>query len=250
MANSRLQGFIIHDDEMAMYVGGRRIPKLPGPVPPREAPQIDSTGRATLRRDGFASVAGATVTLTTKPIAFSAPRRHLFVNWEPATLSGSGGHKGAGAGAAGASANATAALAVEIQDAATGRPIPPFTLQNCDPVITAGTRLQVRWRGGDSAGLGALAGRPIRLRFSWEPPAQPPAASSTQAPAPPDPPPDPPPTSRLYGFWFAATDCGESNGYAAAGGPATGLWDGRDVGGSCPVNGKRVPGTAERKPAR
>ena len=34
------------------YAGGRRIPKLPGPAPRSEAPQIDSTGRATLRRDG------------------------------------------------------------------------------------------------------------------------------------------------------------------------------------------------------
>ena len=97
---------------------------------------------------GFASVAGVNVTLTTKSIAFSAPRRHLFVNWDPAPSPNPLGSSGV----------AGAALTVEIQDAATGRPIPPFTLHNCMPIATASTRVQVRWRGVGGGELGALAG--------------------------------------------------------------------------------------------
>jgi hypothetical protein len=248
-------GFVVHDDEMAMYTSGRRIPKLPVPAPPSEAPQVDSTGRAVLRRDGFASITGATVSLTTKPMVFSAPRRYLYVNWDAgigdvnitihqdnsnssstgggnthnsANDGSSGSHIGLGAGLQGAE------LLVEVRDAATQLPIQPFTLANCTVAGGGGTRVRVHWAGDDApggSGLSALAGRPIQLYFAWSTP--PPWSISPSPSRLPvqreqdesrsdtnnryqhralDHSQEAASTPRLYSFWFASTECGESSG--------------------------------------
>ena len=74
-----------------MYVSGRYVPsanssKLPG------APQVDSTGLAKLRRDGFASVtviAGAeSASIITRPLVWSksAGKKFLFVNFKGQNL--------------------------------------------------------------------------------------------------------------------------------------------------------------------
>ena len=60
--------------------------------------------------------------------------------------------------------------------------------------------------GETSEDLGTLAGRPLRLRFEWA-------------------------SGSLFSFWVSRTDCGESNGFAAAGGP--GLPLGVDSKGHC-----------------
>ena len=69
-----------------MYVSGRYVPanssKLPG------APQVDSTGLAKLRRDGFASMtvaAGAeAASIFTRPLVWSkhTDKSFLFVNFK------------------------------------------------------------------------------------------------------------------------------------------------------------------------
>jgi len=128
-----------------------------------------STGLATLRRDGFASLdAGPRPgTLTTVPVQFAG--RYPFVNV----------------------ADAQGELRAEVLDAA-GRPIAPFTLDNCVPVQVDSTRRRLTWNGGND--LAALAGKPVRFRFRLT-------------------------NGQLYAFWVSTDAAGASNGYVAAGGP-------------------------------
>ena len=58
--------------------------------------------------------------------------------------------------------SAAGEIRVEIQDVG-GTAIPGFGLENCQPVIGNEIERQVAWQRG--ADLGALAGRPVRLRF-------------------------------------------------------------------------------------
>ena len=166
-------GCTIVGDRLHFYVSGRQ--GRPG----TSAPGVCSTGLATLRRDGFASMDRlpglAAVrrvssipegTLTTRPITFSGG--HLFVNADA-----QGGE-----------------LRVEVLDRA-GVVIQPFTLAACEPVVTDGTRLAVRWRQGALAGL---SGQTVRFRFSLT-------------------------RGRLFAFWVSPWPTGESRGFPAAGGP-------------------------------
>lgn len=133
---------LVVGDELWFYVSGRT--GRPG----TGDPGVCSTGRARLRRDGFASMdwldsapvrrgPGPGV-LVTRPLRFSGA--HLFVNAEAA-----GGE-----------------LRAEILDRE-GRPIPPFTRDRSLPVTTDGTRLRMQWEGQPS--LQSLAGTPVRVRF-------------------------------------------------------------------------------------
>ena len=167
-------GCLIVGDSLYFYASGRQG------VPGSNAPGICSTGLATLRRDGFASMdwlpddrsvirrrtSGASGFLTTRPIRFSGA--HLFVNAD------------LGEGE----------LRVEVLDE-TGRVVEPFSLPNCRPVTGDGTKLRVEWA---SAALGTLAGRTLRFRFSLT-------------------------HGRFYAFWVSPWLTGESRGYPAAGGP-------------------------------
>ncbi len=135
---------LVVGDRLYFYVSGRQ--GIPGTNLPGEC----STGLATLRRDGFASLtdqwppgaprlaAQGAPRITTRPIRFSG--RHLFVN---ASIDGS--------------------IRVEVLDA-DGRVIEPFTLERCVPVSGDGTRLAVKWTGAPA--LSALAGQVVRLRFT------------------------------------------------------------------------------------
>lgn len=135
---------LIVGDRLHFYVSGRRG------VAGTSLPGDCSTGLATLRRDGFASVsdqwpagvprlAGAGgATLTTRPLKFSG--RHLFVN-----------------------AAVNEALRVEVLDEG-GRVIEPFSLAQSVPVTGDGTRLSVQWTG--RASLEELSGRTVRFRFT------------------------------------------------------------------------------------
>lgn len=137
-------GCLIVGDRLHFYVSGRQ--GVPGTSLPGEC----STGLATLRRDGFASVsdewpAGVAravsadrSSLTTRPMRFSGG--HLFVN---ASVDGS--------------------LRVEVLDAA-GRAIGPFSLGRAVPVTGDATRLAVQWQGRPS--LAELAGQTVRFRFT------------------------------------------------------------------------------------
>jgi len=137
-------GCLVVGDKLHFYVSGRQ--GRPG----TDAPGVCSTGLATLRRDGFASMdwmpdnararqSGARGTLTTRPITFGGS--HLFVN---ADLGGGG------------------ELRVEVLDRR-GRVIAPFTADACAPVTGDSARLPVQWKG---AALASLKGQPVRLRFT------------------------------------------------------------------------------------
>ena len=133
---------LVVGDKLYFYVSGRQGD------PGTNRPGICSTGLATLRRDGFASltddratpqpvrVSSLPASVTTRPIRFSGS--HLFVNAE---VSGS--------------------IRVEVLDAG-GRVLPGFGAAECSPVQGNGTRLPVAWPG---ATLGALAGETVRFRF-------------------------------------------------------------------------------------
>jgi hypothetical protein len=128
-----------------------------------------SIGLATLRRDGFASMdAGAEPgTLTTRPVTFSGKR--LFVN-----VDAPGGR-----------------LRAAVLDE-NGDPIPPFTLENCQPLSTDSTLEAVTWKGDPD--LSELAGNPVRFQFELT-------------------------DGSLYAFWVSKDASGRSDGYLAGGGP-------------------------------
>ncbi|HRT95476.1 MAG TPA: hypothetical protein P5532_13700 [Planctomycetota bacterium] len=99
---------------------------------------VCTTGLATLRRDGFASMDG-TGTLTTRLVRFKG--KHLFVN-------------------------SAGELQAEVlgED---GQPIAPFTRDACTvggaSVPRDSTCQPIRWKGADD--LAAVAGKPVRFRF-------------------------------------------------------------------------------------
>ena len=135
---------LVVGDLLHFYVSGRA--GVPGTSLPGEC----STGLATLRRDGFASVgdqwpAGAPrpvspgpARLTTRPLRFSG--RHVFVN-----------------------ADSEGEIRMEVLDAA-GHVIAPYTIEQCVPVTGNATRLPVQWRG--RASLDELRGQTVRFRFT------------------------------------------------------------------------------------
>jgi len=126
-------------------------------------------GLSTLRRDGFASLdAGASAgQVTTRPVTFSGTR--LFVNVDCPR----------------------GELKAEVlgED---GKAVEPFTLANCAPVSADKTLAPLTWKG--AADLSALAGQPVRFRFSLR-------------------------RGSLYAFWVSRDATGRSDGYVAGGGP-------------------------------
>lgn len=100
-----------------------------------------SGARYVLRTDGFASVNApwSGGELLTQPLVFSG--RELALNY---------------------STSIAGRIVVEIQDAA-GVPIPGYTLDDCPEIIGDEIERVVTWKRGTD--LGALAGRPVRLRF-------------------------------------------------------------------------------------
>jgi hypothetical protein len=174
-------GCLIVGDKLHFYVSGRQ--GVPGTNLPGEC----STGLATLRRDGFASmdwrkddarpraVSRSGLRggfLTTRTLTFSGA--HLFVN-----------------------ADVNGELRVEVLDEA-GQVIAPFSRDACAPFRGDRTRAAVSWTAGS---LAQLAGRRIKLRFWIE-------------------------EGRLYSFWVSPWTSGESRGATAAGGPEfSGIFD-------------------------
>jgi hypothetical protein len=168
---------LVVGDKLHFYVSGRR--GLPG----TNEPGVCSTGLATLRRDGFASMdhdddekegrvrrvmpSTPPGTLTTRPVRFSG--RHLFVNVD------------APAGE----------LRVEVLDRE-GRTIAPFTAATCVPLAADSTRARISW--STAPDLARLAGEIVRFRFHLT-------------------------RGRLYAFWVSPSADGPSMGYVAAGGP-------------------------------
>ncbi len=166
---------LVVGDTLYFYVSGRTG------VPGTQDPGTCSTGLATLRRDGFASMdvpdattgphlTSASVNrgeLLTRPVEFTGG--HLFVNAELGDGS----------------------LRVAVEDAG-GNVLPGFELESCVAVRGNRTAMPVNW---SAASLARLAGRPVRLRFALT-------------------------SGRLYAFWVSSAASGASGGYVAAGGPA------------------------------
>jgi len=127
-------GCLVVGDKLYFYASGRK----------GDAPHFHdaggSTGLATLRRDGFASMNAGDEggTLTTRPVRFRG--RHLFVNADAAS----------------------GELWVEVLDEH-GEVVAPFSRANCQPIREDATHQAVRWRG--SKDLSQAAGKPVKLRF-------------------------------------------------------------------------------------
>jgi len=159
-------GCLVVGDKLYFYVSGRAGKSFPGCGHPDAG---GSTGLAFLRRDGFASMDAAEEDgfLTTRLVRFSG--RFLFVNCDTA-----GGE-----------------LRAEVVDAA-GKPVPPFTMENCASVRADCTRSRVTWKGAGD--LSALSGTPVRFRFLLR-------------------------DGSLYSFWVSPREDGASFGYVSGGGP-------------------------------
>ncbi len=159
-------GPLVVGDKLYFHVGGRAGKSFPCD----DADAGGSTGLAIMRRDGFASMdigGNKEGRLTTRPVTFKG--KHLFVNLDAP--------KGE--------------LRAEVLDEA-GKPIAPFTKENCQVVTGDKTLATVVWR--DAPDLSAVAGKPVRLRFHLK-------------------------NGRLYSFWMSPDRSGASYGYVAAGGP-------------------------------
>jgi hypothetical protein len=156
---------LVVGDKLYFYFSGRAKPR--DDVEDWDADA--ATGLAILRRDGFASMGSGTntETLTTRPVTFNG--KHFFVNVDCP--------KGE--------------LKIEVLDE-DGKVIEPFTLENCEPVSSDKTLVQVNWREGKD--LARLAGTPVRFRFHLR-------------------------NGSLYAFWVSPDASGASHGYVGAGGP-------------------------------
>ena len=134
---------LIVNDRLYFYVSGRQG------IPGTDLPGRCSTGLATLRRDGFASLSDEwppgqprqihadRSSVVTRPLRFRGG--HLFVN-----------------------ANVAGELRAEILDG-NGKAIPAFSAAQCIPVRGDSTRHVVRWNTGMP--LADLASEVVRVRF-------------------------------------------------------------------------------------
>ncbi len=154
---------LIVGDQLWFYVSGR------AGIKGRTTSGVCTTGLATLRRDGFASMdAGNTEgTLTTRPLRFRG--RHAFVNVDCPE----------------------GELRVEVLNEQ-GKPIAPFTKDNCTPIRANRTLQVVQWKGAEN--LAAVAGQTVKLKFYLT-------------------------NGKLFAFWVSPETSGSSHGYVAAGGP-------------------------------
>jgi hypothetical protein len=143
-------------------------------------PGICSTGLATLRRDGFVSLDAP---VDRAPRAAGLTARPRTVTTRPVRFTGSSVFVNAEIDGG--------ELRAEVLDR-NGHVIEPFSALRCVPVRHDATRAAVTWTGGSVA---ELAGEIVRFRFYLE-------------------------SGRLYSFWVAPGERGESRGFVAAGGPA------------------------------
>ena len=132
-------GLTIDGDELRFFVTGSSV---------TTGPLSQTTGVATLRRDGFASYASdidGPGVLTTKVLRWDSAATALFVNMQ--RLNGGAGQ-----------------VTAEILDAA-GTVQEPFSKGNALPTSGDSTRAQLRWRNAGNSSLLALRHRELRLRF-------------------------------------------------------------------------------------
>lgn len=118
---------IIVGDKLYFYLSGRKLV---------DGSEIVTTGLATMRRDGFASMSGSGE-LQTEPMRFKG--KYFFVN-----------------------ADVRGNLLVEIQDR-NGNAIEGFSRTDCMAVTGDGTRLAVTWKNGKT--LEGLENTTVRVKF-------------------------------------------------------------------------------------
>lgn len=118
---------ILVGDKLYFYLSGRKLV---------DGSEIVTTGLATLRRDGFASMSGSGE-LQTEPMRFKG--KYFFVN-----------------------ADVRGNLLVEIQDR-NGNAIEGFSRTDCMAVTGDGTRLAVTWKNGKT--LEGLENTTVRVKF-------------------------------------------------------------------------------------
>ena len=202
-------------DVLPQDAGGRSGSCARAGVPPSRTKSCAlngnaSTGAATLRRDGFASLvvdANASMgSLLTRMLQFDSTSRPQFLFVNVALAAGDGGM--------------TVALLRN------GSEMPGFNATEFDrsalaPPGTDDTRLgPLRWNSGD---LSALASTPFQLRFVL-------FGSG----------------SSLFSFWVSGSTCGESGGATAGGGP--GLGGAEDLAGRCSQGRRQVSQDAVHGP--
>jgi hypothetical protein len=136
------RGIYVHGHEIWMYYIGYDV--LHGDV--NETQRAEPVmSRVVLRKDGFTSVEAdyGGGEFTTPLLEFEGDSLSLNVE-----------------------TSAMGLLRVEIQDES-GKPIPGYALRDCDRIHTTNsTKRVVGWRG--RPGVGALAGKPVRLRFELQ----------------------------------------------------------------------------------
>jgi len=127
-------GCLVVGDKLYFYVSGR------AGIPGARHSGVCSTGLATLRRDGFASLDAEDTegVVTTRPVRFNG--RYLFVNADM-------DH---------------GELRAEVLDA-DGQVIAPFSRENCAPLSEDATMTRLRWTGTQN--LSGLVGKTVRFRF-------------------------------------------------------------------------------------
>lgn len=122
---------LIVGDKLYFYMSGRRFNS--------NGKEVISTGLATLRRDGFASMSGSG-TLTTENLIFEGS--HFYVN-----------------------ADVKGSLRVELLDE-NGNTIPGFSAGDCMAYSQNSVKTKIVWKGNKS--LESLEGRKIKVRFHLE----------------------------------------------------------------------------------
>ena len=133
---------LVVGDRLHFYVSGR------AGVPGSSLPGRCSTGLATLRRDGFASLTDLWPARLTRPIT----RHAAAVITRPVRFSGA--HCFVNAAIAGS-------LRVELLDRE-GKSIPGFTADRCEPITGDQTKHAIRWGG---VSIASLAGTTVRFKF-------------------------------------------------------------------------------------
>lgn len=118
---------LIVNDKLYFYVSGRRLDN---------GNEITTTGLATLRRDGFASMTGSGE-LTTNKLQFDG--KYFFVN-----------------------AKITGSLKVELLDE-NGEVISGFSKDDCNPITGDSTKKLVTWSSNQS--LDSIQGKNIIVKF-------------------------------------------------------------------------------------
>lgn len=143
---------VVRDDEIWIYYGGFNVGHSFRSMAGEEGlPFRTATGLAKLPLDGFVSIdAGPNVgTFTTKPLRFEG--QALAVNAQPSLKEGVYDDE--------------TLVRVEILGP-DSEPLPGFGSEDADPLVSdvLSTNETISWRGNPD--LSALAGQPVRLRFS------------------------------------------------------------------------------------